>query len=293
MPALGFIGLGVMGEAMCANLVKKSGQPVHGADLHRAPLDRLSAIGLRPEPSIEAVTQAAEILFLSLPSGKEVEQVLFGKGGIASAPNSRVRTVVDMSTSPVSLTRELHARLARRNIVFVDAPVARTRQAAIEGTLSIMVGAEPAVFEAIKPLLSCMGSDLTLCGGIGCGQVVKILNNMVLLMNVNALAEALAIGRSAGVDGKLLFETMTLGSADSFALRVPGLKALVLDHFPELAFPTDYAIKDIKLALELAQQVGIPAEGAAHTCDVLQKTSEAGYGKAYYPAMIRAIDKRH
>jgi 3-hydroxyisobutyrate dehydrogenase-like beta-hydroxyacid dehydrogenase len=120
---------------------------------------------------------------------------------------------------------------------------------------------------------------------------VKALNNMVVFMTANALAEAITIGRRAGMDAKLLFETMSKGSSDSAVLRTPGLKHLVPDHFPEDAFPTDYALKDISLALELAKDVGVNAPAAQHTRDLLEATSRAGYGRNYYPAMVKLIEK--
>lgn len=286
---LGFIGLGVMGEAMCANLVRKAGLPVSGTDMNPDPVERLSALGLHPARTIADVARASDVIFLSLPSGVQVEDVCFGSGGIVEA-GGRVNTVVDMSTSPVKLTRELAARMAEHGITFMDAPVARMRQAAKDGTLSIMVGGTQEGFAAVRPFLSTMGTDVTHCGGVGTGQVVKILNNMVVFMTVHALAEALAIGRKAGVDGGLLFDVMSMGSADSFALRTPGQKALVPNTFPEQTFPTDYAIKDIKLALELAEQAGIDAQAAKLTWSLLEETSKAGFGRAYYPAMIRLIE---
>lgn len=287
---LGFIGLGVMGEPMCANLIRKAGLPVTGTDMKREPAERLAALGLKPAATVAEVAAAADVIFLSLPSGVQVEEVCFGPGGIAGA-GGRVHTVVDMSTSPVKLTRELAERMAQAGITFVDAPVARMRQAAKDGTLSIMVGGPVEAFDAIRPFLATMGTDITHCGGVGTGQVVKILNNMVVFMTVHALAEALAIGRSAGVDGALLFDVMSKGSADSFALRTPGQKALVPDTFPENAFPTDYAIKDIKLALDLAGQGHIDAQAAKLTWSLLEETSRAGFGRAYYPAMIKLIER--
>jgi 3-hydroxyisobutyrate dehydrogenase-like beta-hydroxyacid dehydrogenase len=287
---LGFIGLGVMGERMCANLIVKSDKPVFGTDTRRAPVERLAQKGLEPCESIADVARAADAVFLSLPSGAEVEDVCFGKGGFVET-GGRTHTIVDMSTSPVRLTRELHARLAAHGIAFIDAPVAGMRQRAQDGTLSIMVGGTRQAFEAVRPLLAHMGSDVTHCGDVGCGQTVKVLNNMVVFMTVNALAEAITIGRRAGLDARLLFETMSKGSSDSAALRTPGLKHLVPDHFPEDAFPTDYALKDIRLALELAQEAGVNAEAAQHTCALLEATSRAGYGRNYYPAMVKLIEK--
>ena len=287
---LGFIGLGVMGESMCANLLAKSGRPVYGFDLRAEPLARLAEKGLRPCRGIADVAQAADAVFLSLPSGAEVEEVCCGTGGLVEA-KGRTHTIVDMSTSPASLMTDLHARLAPSGIRFIDAPVAGMRQRARDGTLSIMAGGPADVVDAVRPHLLCMGADVTHCGDIGYGQMVKVLNNMVVFMTVNALAEAITIGRRAGLDARLLFETMSKGSSDSFALRTPGLKYLVPDRFPEDTFPTDYALKDISLALELAEQGGVNAEGARHTRDLLAAASRAGYAKNYYPVMVKLIDK--
>jgi 3-hydroxyisobutyrate dehydrogenase-like beta-hydroxyacid dehydrogenase len=286
---LGFIGLGVMGEPMCANLIVKAGRPVCGTDVRRAPVDRLAACGLKACASVAEVAAAADAIFLSLPSGREVEDVCLGAGGIAAA-NGRVHTVVDMSTSAPKLMAELAEKLTARGIDFLDAPVARTRQAARDGTLSIMVGGAADVFAAVRPFLACMGSEVTHCGGPGSGQVVKILNNMVLFMTGQALAEALTIARRAGVDGKLLFEVMSKGSSDSFALRNHGLKAMVPGVFPLDAFPTDYAIKDIKLALDLAAQGGVAAKGAHTACDLLEAASRAGFSAEYWPVVVKMIE---
>jgi 3-hydroxyisobutyrate dehydrogenase-like beta-hydroxyacid dehydrogenase len=283
---LGFIGLGVMGEPMCGNLVSKTKLPVYGTDLKREPVERLAAKGLKSCASIADVAKQADAIFLSLHSPKAVEDVC---NAVADA-KGRTHVIADMSTTPVKLTRALHARLAAQGITFVDAPVAGMRARAHAGTLSIMVGTTPEAFAAVQPHLAHMG-EATHCGEVSFGQVVKALNNMVVFMTVNALAEAITIGRRAGIDGKLLFETMSKGSSDSAALRTPGLKHLVPDSFPEDAFPTDYALKDISLALELAQDVGVNAPAARHTRDLLEATSRAGYGRNYYPAMVKLIEK--
>ncbi|WP_458757083.1 NAD(P)-dependent oxidoreductase [Afipia sp. TerB] len=287
--ALGFIGLGVMGEPMCNNLARKSGLPVHATDVRPELRERLAKAGATSAASIADVVKNSDIVFLSLPSIAEVTEVCLGENGIAST-KGRTHTIVDMSTSAVKGTRDLAARLRDKGLTLIDAPVARMRQAAIDGTLSIMVGGSDGDFKMVEPFLSCMGTEITHCGDTGSGQVVKILNNMVVFMTVNALAEALAIGRKAGVDGALLFDVMSKGSADSFALRTPGQKALVPGHFPENTFPTTYAIKDIKLALELAEQGGIDAASAALTAGLLEKTNAAGYSQNYYPAMINLIE---
>lgn len=285
---LGFIGLGVMGGLMAANLTRKSGHPVHVFDLNGEAVAALAGIGARAADDVESVGAAAEIVFLSLPGIDQVEAVA---GRLLAAPE-KPRVLVDMSTSDLARTRALGERLAEGGIELVDAPVARLREAARDGTLLITVGASEERFRELRPLLGNMGSDIVHCGGTGCGQVVKILNNMLVFMNVSALAEALSIGRAAGVDSELLFNTIALGSGDSFALRHPGLKSLVPDHFPEKAFPTDYAIKDIRLALALADQGGVGAEAAHRTHELLCRTRDAGFAKNYYPALIQLVDGR-
>ncbi len=284
--SLGFIGLGVMGEPMCRNLVTKTKLPVHGTDLKREPVERLATNGLKPCASVAEVVAAADCVFLSLHSPKAVEEVC----GAIGDTKGRTHTIVDMSTTPVRLTREMHARLAEHGITLVDAPVAGMRARAHAGTLSIMVGGSDEAFAAVAPHLSHMG-EATHCGQVGCGQIVKALNNMVVFMTANALAEAITIGRRAGMDAKLLFETMSKGSSDSAVLRTGGLKHLVPEYFPEDAFPTDYALKDISLALDLARDVGVNAPAAQHTRDLLEATSRAGYGRNYYPAMVKLIEK--
>src|SRR6185295_16705157 len=184
---------------------------VLAADRDDAPLKRLAADGVK-SASIDEIAAECRIVMLSLPGGKEVEQVCLGKGGLISKAKLGW-TVIDLSTSPVTLARRLYAEFEGRASAFADAPVARTRQAAIDGTLSIMVGGTPECFARIEPLLRHLASEVTHCGEAGAGQAVKILNNMVLFQTVVGLAEALCIARANGIDGKILFETLTKGSA--------------------------------------------------------------------------------
>jgi 3-hydroxyisobutyrate dehydrogenase-like beta-hydroxyacid dehydrogenase len=285
-PTIGFIGLGVMGEPMCRNMALKSGLKMLAADLDPAPLERLANHGVM-RADLAGVAEQADIVFLSLPSGKEVESVcrallpLMRKG----------QTLVDLSTSPVALTRELGQAFATHGIDFADAPVARTRQAAEQGTLAVMVGATKSVFERIEPLLAHCASDISHCGGIGAGQMAKILNNMVLFQTVAALGEALALAQSAGVDGKAMFETLTTGSADSFALRNHGMKAVLPGVFPERAFSARYALKDLSYALDLARENGLHLPGAETAQRYLNAAIDAGDGDAYWPVISRHIEK--
>ena len=191
--------------------------------------------------------------------------------------------MVDTSTSSVALTREIGARLTERGILFADAPVARTREAAARGELSIMVGATDETFAHVRPILETMGTDVTHCGPVGCGQVVKILNNMLVFQHTAALAEAIAIGRRNGVSPEVLLPTMAMGSGDSFVLRNHGMKAMLPREFPLRAFSTRYAIKDLSYvpALEMAEASGLDMRAAKLTMERLKQTDAAGFGDEY------------
>jgi 3-hydroxyisobutyrate dehydrogenase-like beta-hydroxyacid dehydrogenase len=282
--SIGFIGLGVMGEPMCRNLARKSGRRVVAFDVRREALGRLAADGVEAAATLEALVARSELVFLSLPGAPEVRAVA------AKLALRDGQALVDCSTTTVSLARELAARLPGR---FADAPVARTRQAAIDGTLSIMVGADEALFRRIEPALRCMASDVTLCGAPGAGQAVKLLNNMVLSVTVVALAEALAVAKASGaVEPRVLFETLARGSADSFALRNHGMKALLPEAHPEQAFPVTYMLKDIEYALDLARQAGLELLGAGTARTLLEETAALGLGAKYHTALIEAVRAR-
>jgi 3-hydroxyisobutyrate dehydrogenase-like beta-hydroxyacid dehydrogenase len=287
---IGFIGLGVMGEPMCRNLVRRSGRAVMAFDLAPEPLARIGAEGAGIAASVGEVAARSDVVMLCLPSGKHVRAVCEGESGLL-AKARRGQIVIDLGTSPVALARELAGRLAERGAGFADAPIARTRAAAEAGTLSIMVGAEADVFARIEPLLRCFATDIAHCGGVGTGQVVKILNNMVLFETVNALAEAVAVGRRAGVAPALLLETLSKGSADSFALRNHGMKAIAPELFPERAFSTEYALKDLSYALELAAETGLRLRGAELADEILQEAIDAGFGARYWPVIAKVIDR--
>ena len=214
---IGFIGLGVMGEPICRNLAAKSGLQVRAFDTQAAPLERLRAQGVDAAGSVREVAADADVIFFCLPSGKHVESICDGPDGLLAQARPG-QTVVDLGTSPISLARRLSQGFAARGASFADAPIARTRQAAQEGTLSVMVGSDAACFARLRPLIACFASEITHCGEAGAGQALKILNNMVLMQTVNALAEALAMGRKVGIAPELLLSTLGKGSADSFAL---------------------------------------------------------------------------
>jgi 3-hydroxyisobutyrate dehydrogenase-like beta-hydroxyacid dehydrogenase len=280
---IGFIGLGVMGEPMCRNLAAKCGDDVLGLDLGPAPLERLKTFGVQAASGVREIAERCSTVFLSLPGVPAVKEVC---GSLMLHMHSGTY-VVDLSTTTVALARELNSRFEARGIQFCDAPVARTREAAEKGTLSIMVGGSEAVFNRVRPLLAHMGREITHCGAPGAGQATKLINNMVLFQNVVALAEALTLARRSGLSGTKVFETLISGSADSFALRNHGMKALLPDEFPERAYSVDYALKDLAYALEFAQQAGVDLPGARRARSILQRAKDAGYGDRYFPVLVK------
>jgi 3-hydroxyisobutyrate dehydrogenase-like beta-hydroxyacid dehydrogenase len=287
---VGFIGLGVMGEPMCRNLRERSGNRVLAFDLNPEPLKRLAEHDVDTAPGAGEVVRAGNIVFVSLPSGKELAALAYGDDGLlANAGAGQI--IIDLGTSPVALTRELAAAFVKRGAAYLDAPVARTRQAAESGTLAVMVGGGADVLAKVRPLMECFASDITHCGAIGSGQVTKILNNMVLFQTVTALSEAYAIARCAGVDPDVLFGALSKGSADSFALRNHGMKAILPRQFPDRAFSVEYAKKDLAYALELATDGGIDAEGARNVQRLFAQAIDAGLGDQYFPVVSRILNR--
>jgi 3-hydroxyisobutyrate dehydrogenase-like beta-hydroxyacid dehydrogenase len=285
IPPLGFIGLGVMGGPMCRNLTVKHRGSVHAFDLNPQALDALAEAGVTPCQKIAEVAKAADIVFLSLPGGKQVaavcdEIIAHGRAGTI---------VVDLSTTSVADARTVAERLGAAGMAFADAPVARTRQAAQQGTLSIMVGASAELYARLEPLLRFMGSDITHCGDVGCGQVVKLINNTLLFEHVAALAEMMVVAERAGVAAATLLHGVSLGSGDSFALRNHGMKAMGPREFPAKAFPASYVLKDLGYAIELAEQMGVEPRLPRLAADYYQAAIDQGLGDKYFPAVVEVV----
>ena len=287
---IGFIGLGVMGGAMCRNMALKHTAEVIAFDMNPQAFEALEGTKARRAATPAEVAAAADVVFLSLPGGPQVEQVCLGPQGLALGAR-RPSVIVDLSTTTVASARGMAAQLADRGIAFADAPVARTREAAQRGELSIMVGASEALFARIEPLLRYIGSDVTHCGEVGCGQVVKLVNNALVFEHTMALAEMMVIGERAGVRPAVLLDAVSKGSGDSFVLRNHGRKAMLPREFPEKSFPPEYALKDIAYLLELAAQVGT----SAHVTELAQRyyaaTASHGWSGRYFPAVIELIDR--
>jgi 3-hydroxyisobutyrate dehydrogenase-like beta-hydroxyacid dehydrogenase len=284
---VGFIGTGAMGEHMCRNIAQRGDNAVIAFDLASEPLARLAEHGVTRAQSAEDLARKADVVILSLPGGPEVEAI--AEGALLGAAREGW-TVIDMSTTPVKTTRAVAARFEAKGVRYLDAPVARTQQAAIDGNLSIMVGGDEAVLAEFRDVLLCMGPDVTHCGPVGCGQIAKILNNMVVFQNGVALAEALTIGRQAGMDGGHLLEIINKSSGGSFVGMNHGVKAMVPGAFPLKQFPARYALKDLSYALLLAADGGVEAPGAELAGQMLEKAIAMGNGEEYWPTIIKAVE---
>ena len=290
LPVIGFIGLGVMGGPMCRNVALKHSGEVIAFDMSPAAFAALEGTPARRAQTLAEVAQRADIVFLSLPGGQQVEQVCIGPQGLASvAPLPSV--IVDLSTTTVAVARAMAEHLAAKGVAFADAPVARTREAAQRGELSIMVGADEALYARIEPLLRYMGSDVTHCGGVGCGQVVKLINNALVFENTVAIAEMMVVGERAGVAPAVLLDAVSKGSGDSFALRNHARKAMLPRQFPEKSFPPEYVLKDISYVLELAAQVDVSARFTELAQRYYAAAATNGWSGRYFPAVIEVVDR--
>ena len=289
IPVIGFIGLGVMGGPMCRNMALKHAGDVVAFDMNPAAFETLADTKARRAATVADVAAQADVVFLSLPGGPQVEKVCLGEGGLTFGAR-KPAVIVDLSTTTVASARSVAERLDALGVAFADAPVARTREAARRGELSIMAGATDELFARLDPLLRYIGSDVTHCGGVGCGQVVKLINNALVFENTMALAEMMVLGERAGVEPAVLLDAVSKGSGDSFVLRNHGRKAMLPRQFPEKSFPPEYVLKDLGYVLELAAQTGL----AAHVADLARRyyasTAQNGWSGRYFPAVIEIID---
>lgn len=288
---IGFVGLGNIGAPMARNMAMKHEGGIVAFDLHDAAFAALDGTPARRAASVAELAAQADIVFLSLPGSAQVEAVCLGGDGLASAAARRVHTIVDLSTTTVAMARRVGAALAGAGIAFADAPVARTVEAARRGELSIMVGADEGLFARIEPLLRHLGTDVTRCGGTGCGQVVKLVNNALVFEHTAALAEMMVLAQRAGVEPPLLLDAVSKGSGDSFVLRNHGRKAMLPREFPVGGFSPEYALKDIDYLLELAAQTGTASAFAALARRYYEATAREGLGGRYFPVVVELIDR--
>ena len=251
---VGFIGLGTMGQHMAANLLK-AGFQVVAYDTVPEAVQNIVKIGAIQAQSVEDLGKLSDVVILMLPNTPDVESVIYGAGGLLAHPPSQ-RLVIDMSTiSPVAV-RQISADLAAKQIAFIDAPVSGGPIGAQNACLTIMAGGDAAAFEQAKPVLLAMGTTITHVGPSGAGQTLKLCNQLICGINIQAICEALALGRASGIDLKLLREVLMAGSAGSWMLEKLGPS--MIDGNTQAGFRIDLMLKDLRLVQELAFELAVP-----------------------------------
>ncbi len=286
MSKIGFVGLGIMGTPMAGHLIKGG----HSAFLHsRSGVPQaLKEAGGTACASGREVAQAADVVFLMVPDTPHVEAALFGDNGIA-AGLSRGKVVVDMSSISPIATKDFARRIRDIGCDYLDAPVSGGEVGARNATLSIMVGGEPAVFERVKPLFELMGKNITLVGGNGDGQTAKVANQIIVALNIEAVAEALLFAAKAGADPARVRQALMGGFAASRILEVHGERMIRRTFDP--GFRIELHQKDLNLALSSARALGVSLPNTA-TAQELFNACAAHGGKAWdHSGLVRALEK--
>lgn len=284
---IGFIGLGIMGRPMARNLLK-AGYPLTVWNRSRPGIDALVADGAQETESPKAVAEQNSIVITILGDSPDTERVALGERGIIEGAHEGL-VHIDMSTISPAGTRAIAARYAEAGIELLDAPVSGGEQGAVDGTLSIMVGGKQDVFERCRPLFEAMGKTLVYCGPSGSGQVVKLCNQVVVGLNNLAMGEALVLARKAGVDPATMVEAVRAGAGSSWALHNLAPRILAGDFKP--GFKIAHQQKDLRLALELANQSSSPLPGTALVHQLFAALEAEGLGEAGTQALVKALEK--
>lgn len=282
---LGFIGLGIMGAPMAGHLVNAG----HCVFIHtRSKIPELLATSTAQQcASPKEVAQNADIIFTMVPDTPDVEKVLFGENGVA-AGLSKGKTVVDMSSISPIATKEFAKKINALDCDYLDAPVSGGEVGAKNATLSIMVGGDENVFNRVKPVFDLMGKNINLVGGNGDGQTAKVANQIIVALNIEAVAEALLFASKAGADPAKVRQALMGGFAGSKILEVHGERMVKRTFDP--GFRIELHQKDLNLALNSARSLGVALPNTATAQELFNSCSAHG-GKSWdHSAMVRALE---
>lgn len=264
-----------MGLPMATNLLK-AGFRVAGVDMNDAAVASLVERGGAMAADSAAAASAADIVVSMLPDDTIVRAVLGGASGLLSAMSPGAM-VIEMSTTSPDTKIELARMATARGVDFIEAPVGRTMEHAIAGTLALMAGGDPVLIHNVRPILSAMGSEIHLCGDVGAGSAIKLINNALVAAINAASIEALIAGRKAGIELETMFSVLktTMAWNNALSTALPR-KALRRDFKP--GFMTKLQHKDVRLALGMAEQLGTPMPMASAAYGLLDKAMESGFG---------------
>ena len=283
---IGFVGTGIMGRPMAGHLQNAGHELLlirHRSALP-AELVEAGAIGCA---SGKEIAEQADVVILMVPDTPDVEQVLFGADGVA-AGLSAGKTIIDMSSIDPIATKAFAEKIEALGCDYVDAPVSGGEVGAKNAALTIMVGAKPEVFDRVKPLLEAMGKNITLVGGVGSGQVTKVANQIIVALNIEAVAEALLFAAKAGADPARVREALMGGFAASRVLEVHGERMIKRTFDP--GFRIRLHQKDLNLALSGARALGLSLPNTASTQQLFSACAANGGGDWDHSAMVKALE---
>ena len=285
--SVGFIGIGTMGREMVRNLLK-AGHAVRAFDLTEAAVADVVTDGAVGAQNPADAARDTDIVITMLPDTPHVEAVIYGEHGLLKSPPAG-KLIVDMSTiSPVAV-RRIHADLQRTGVSFIDAPVSGGPLGAKNAALSIMAGGEADAFARAEPFFRAMGTTITHVGASGAGQTVKLCNQLICGINIQAICEALALGRASGVDLNLLRRVLLGGSAASWMLDKLGPSMIEGDT--GAGFRIDLMFKDLRLVQEHAQALNVPLPGTALVTSQYVDARAHGEGANGNQALFRVYDR--
>ena len=282
---LGLIGLGIMGSPMALNLIK-GGHVLFVNTRSKVPQELLDA-GATACASPAEVARQADIIFTMVPDTPDVEKVLFGDGGVASGL-SKGKTVVDMSSIDPIATKAFARKINALGCDYLDAPVSGGEVGAKAASLTIMVGGDQAAFDRVKPLFDLMGKNITLIGGNGDGQTCKVANQIIVALNIAAVAEALVFASKAGADPAKVRQALMGGFASSRILEVHGERMIKRTFNP--GFRIALHQKDLNLALQGARALGVALPQTAIAAQLMQSCAALGHGQADHSALVKALE---
>jgi 2-hydroxy-3-oxopropionate reductase len=284
---IGFVGLGIMGKPMAKNLVA-AGHELTVFDINASPVRELAALGAAAGSSPKDVASKCGLVITMLPNSPQVKEVALGEGGIIHGAKAG-DILVDMSSIAPRAAQEVAAALVTKGIEMLDAPVSGGEPKAIDGTLAIMAGGKPEVFEKVKDVLLKMGASAVLCGGIGAGNVVKLANQIIVALNIAAMSEAFTLALKAGVDPLAVFSAIKGGLAGSAVLNAKAPMVLEGNYKP--GFRIELHIKDLQNALDTAHDLGVPVPLTSQVMEILQALRVDGKQKDDHGGIIQFYEK--
>lgn len=288
---IGFIGIGVMGRPMTLNLLKAGHHvTIFARHPEKAEVQEVLQAGAKQAPSPRAVAMVSDMVITMLPNSPEVEAVITGEQGILAGAR-RELIVIDMSTIAPAMSRKLGELAATRGVRFLDAPVSGGSQGAVNGTLTIMVGGEREIFEQARPVLEAMGKaeNIFYVGPQGTGEVVKLVNNILVGTIAASIAESFVLGVKAGVDVETMAKIIGVSAGASWQLSAQfPLRAFNGSFQP--GFMTDLLHKDLGLALELAAEKQTSVPMTALSRQLYEMARAAGYGREDYTALLKVLE---